>query len=110
MVGGPCWSPLSCFIFYFILFYIDHYGSLPRWIATVSAYPRIAGSGGIRMVRDVATRAAGGRGYATCIVPFSALPLVPSQWEYLFSSGFTPPAAILSWGIYTNIRAPADLI
>ena len=47
----------------------DHYGS---------AYPCTAGSGGICIVGLVPARAAGGRGYATCTVPFLALSLVLS--------------------------------
>ena len=43
-----------------------------------SAYPCIAGNGGICIVRCVPARAAGGRGYAMCIVPLLALSLVPS--------------------------------
>ena len=81
---------------------MDRYGS---------GYPYITGSGGIRIVRWVSTRAADGRGYVTCIVPFPALPLVPSQCEYLFSASFPPPpAAKLRLGIYTNSRVFADLI
>ena len=65
---------------------MDRYGS---------GYPCIAGSGGIRIVGCVSTRAAGGRGYVTYTVPFSALPLVPSQCEYLFSASFPPQLDIL---------------
>ena len=55
-----------------------------------SAYPCTTGSGGICIVRFVPARAAGGRGYATCIVPFLALSLFPSQCEYLYFTGFPP--------------------
>ena len=76
-------------------FFLMHdYCSLSRWIAT-SGYPCIADSGGARVVRCVSTRAAGSRGYVTCIVPCPALPLVPLHCEYLFSTSFTPPATIL---------------
>ena len=47
----------------------DRYGSV---------YPCAVGSGGICIVRYVPARAVGGRGYATCILPFPALPLAPS--------------------------------
>ena len=78
------------FVHFFFFFYaslrkptsMDHYGR---------GYPCIVDSGGIRIVRSVSTRAAGGRGHVTCIVPFPALPLVPSQCEYLFSASFTTP-------------------
>ena len=71
---------------------MDRYGS---------GYPCIAGSGGIRVVRCVSTRAAGGPSYVTCIVPFPALPLVPSQYEYLFGASFTPPQLLYCVGVST---------
>ena len=55
-----------------------------------SAYPCTVGSGGICIIRCIPVRAAGIRGYATCIVPFLALSLVPSQCEYLFCTGLPP--------------------
>ena len=64
-----------------------------------SGYPCIAGGRGIRIVRCVSTRAAGGRGYVTCIVPFPTLNLVPSQCENLFSASFTPPQLLYCVGI-----------
>ena len=69
-----------------------------------------AGSGGICIVRCVSAYAAGGRGHAMCIVPFPALPLVPSQCEHLFCRGFSLPAAVLNWDIYTKRCTPADVV
>ena len=58
---------------------LDRYGSV---------YSCTAGSGGIYIVRCVPARTADGRGYARYVLPFLALSLVPSRYEYLFCTGF----------------------
>ena len=50
-----------------------------------TAVQRLAG--GTCIVGRLLACAAGGKGYMTCTVPFLALPLVPSQWEYLILDG-----------------------
>ena len=93
MVGGPCCSPAL----------------LPRGIATVASTPvqpvarASASSGAYRRVPQVV-------GAIQRVSNPPVLLLVPAQCEYLFSARSPSSAAILSWGIYTNTRAPADLI
>ena len=62
-----------------------------------SAYPCTAGSGGICIVWCVPARAAGGRGYATCIVTFLAYPWFLRNVS-TYSARASPPSCCTELG------------